>query len=46
MSEITDYTGETPKALKKIDPSDLKFNPMQLNKTFYMYSGSSDKYTP
>ena len=46
MSDISNYPGETVKALKKIDPSDLKFNPMQLNKTFNMYSGSTDYHTP
>ena len=46
MSDITEYTGESVKAFKKVNPTDLKFTPMQLNKTFYMYSGSSDKHTP
>ena len=46
MSDITEYTGESVKALKKVNPTDLKFTPMQLNKTFYMYSGSTSLYTP
>ena len=46
MSDITEYTGESVKAFKKVNPTDLKFTPMQLNKTFYMYSGSTSLYTP
>jgi hypothetical protein len=46
MSSITDYPGETVSALKKIDPSDLKFHPMQLNKRFTMLSGSTTLHTP
>lgn len=46
MSDITEYTGESVKAFKKVNPTDLKFTPMQLNKTFYMYSGSTLLYTP
>jgi hypothetical protein len=47
MSDITEYTGESVKAFKKVNPSDLKFTPMQLNKTFYMHSGSTDTlHTP
>ena len=46
MSAIFDYPGETVKAFKKIKSSDLKFNPMQLNKTFTLLSGSTIGYTP
>ena len=46
MSDITEYTGESVKAFKKVNPTDLKFTPMQLNKTFYMYPGSTLLYTP
>ena len=46
MSSITDFSGETVKAFKKIDPSDVKFTPIQLNKTFTMISGSTDRHTP
>lgn len=46
MSTISNYPGETVKAFKKIKSSDLKFNPMQLNKTFTLLSGSTDEYTP
>ena len=46
MSAIFDYPGETVKAFKKIKSSDLKFNPMQLNKTFTLLSGSIIGYTP
>ena len=46
MSAIYDYPGETVKAFKKIKSSDLKFNPMQLNKTFTLLSGSTIGHTP
>lgn len=46
MSDITEYTGESVKAFKKVNSTDLKFTPMQLNKTFYMYSGSTTYHTP
>ena len=46
MSTISDYPGETVKSFKKIKSSDLKFNPMQLNKTFTLLSGSISGHTP
>ena len=46
MSTISDYPGETVKSFKKIKSSDLKFNPMQLNKTFTLLSGSVSGHTP
>ena len=46
MADITEYTGESVKAFKKVNPTDLKFTPMQLNKTFYMHSGSTSLHTP
>ena len=45
MSTISDYPGETVKSFKKIKSSDLKFNPMQLNKTFTLLSGSVSGHT-
>ena len=44
-NNITDSNGTTPMVFKKIDPSDLKFNPVQVNKTFSFYSGSYNSST-
>jgi len=41
MSNITDFRGEYPQVFKKVDPSDMKFNPMELHKTFSILSGSA-----
>jgi hypothetical protein len=45
---ITEYKGEYAEVFKKIDPSDLKFNPYQVHKTFNILSSSAvtDEYAP
>ena len=45
---ITEYKGEYAEVFKKIDPSDLKFNPFQVHKTFNILSSSAvtDEYAP
>ena len=39
---LSDNNGTSPSVFKKIDPSDLKFNPVQVYKTFTFQSGSFD----